>query len=60
MNLKLCRIKSNVSQKEISEKLGVTINTVSRWETGKVEPSIKNILELSKILSVTTDELLGK
>ena len=35
------RAKLNLTQAELGEKLHVTLGTVSRWETGKVQPTKK-------------------
>lgn len=40
--------------------LGIKQNSYSDWETGKNEPSLSNVVKLSSILNVTTDELLGQ
>ncbi len=56
-NLKTFRIMNNFSQKEIADKLNVSIPTIGHWETGYSEPKIAQILELAKIYSVTLDEL---
>ncbi len=39
--IKKLREKMIVSQKELSEILGVSLITVNRWENGKYEPTIK-------------------
>lgn len=58
MNLKKCRMQKGILQKDLASKLGVTLETVSRWERGKIEPNIKYIIKMSEILEVTTDQLL--
>lgn len=57
--IKKYRKKLKFSQKELAEKLFVTPQTISKWEKGASEPSIEHLCELSKIFSVTVDELLG-
>lgn len=54
------RNKSNLSQEELAEKVFVTRQAVSRWETGDSDPSAKNIISLCEIFSVSADFLLGK
>jgi transcriptional regulator with XRE-family HTH domain len=58
--LKELRKNKNLTQKEIAEMLGIKQNSYSDWETGKNEPSLSNVVKLSSILNVTTDELLGQ
>lgn len=57
-NLKLLRKMRNVSQTDLANSLGVSLKTVSHWETGYSEPSIEQILLIAEYFSVTTDELL--
>ena len=52
--------KSNgMSQENLAEKLNVSRQAVSRWESGAAMPDANNILQLSKLFSVTTDYLLN-
>lgn len=44
-------------QKELSEILGVSINSISNWERDKFEPTILNCISLADIFDVTLDEL---
>lgn len=48
-----------MSQDELSEKLDVTRQSVSLWENDQTQPSLDNIIALSKLFGVTTDELLS-
>ena len=59
-NIKKARKEQGISQVALADMLGVTQPTVSDWENGKKIPQGANILELSKILNVTTDYILGK
>ena len=47
-----------MSQDELAEKLGVSRQSISLWETGQTQPTIDNIIALSKIFNVTSDEIL--
>ncbi len=58
-NIKKLRKKSNMSQEELAEKLGVSRQSVSLWETGQTQPTIDNIIALAKIFNTSTDEILG-
>lgn len=53
------RKKINFSQEELAEKVNVTRQTISKWELGETCPDIKQAKELSKIFSVSLDELVG-
>src|SRR5699024_7785982 len=56
--LKKEREKREWSQVYLSEKLHVSRQSVSKWETGKNYPSIEVIIELSDLFGITIDELL--
>ena len=59
-SLKKLRIRNNLSQIELAEKLNVKQYVISSWEIGRSEPSINQIVELSNIFKVPTDYLLDK
>ena len=48
-NLKELRKSKNISQEKLAEKVGVSRQSVSKWETGEAYPEMNNILELCKI-----------
>lgn len=48
-----------ITQEELSEKLGVSPQAVSKWENDIACPDIQLLAPLAKILEVTTDELLS-
>ena len=58
-NIKNYRKKSNMSQDELAEKLGVSRQSISLWETGQTQPTIDNIIALAKIFNISSDMLLG-
>ena len=51
------RKKYNLSQEDLAEKIGVTRQTISKWELEETTPDIKQAKELSKIFKVSLDEL---
>ena len=52
------RKKSGMSQEELAEKLGVSRQSVSKWEGAQSTPDLNRILQLSEIFGVSTDSLL--
>ena len=52
------RKKSGWSQDELADRLSVSRQSVSKWETGDSVPEIAKLLALAKTFSVTTDYLL--
>ncbi|WP_018921740.1 helix-turn-helix transcriptional regulator [Salsuginibacillus kocurii] len=58
--LKRLREEYNMSQEELSKKLGVSRQAVYKWESNKGYPDIENLIELSEIFNVTIDEIIKK
>ena len=58
-NIRNFRKKSHMSQDELGEKLGVSRQSISLWETGQTQPTIDNIMALAKIFNISSDMLLG-
>ncbi|MGM9639097.1 MAG: helix-turn-helix domain-containing protein, partial [Butyricicoccaceae bacterium] len=52
------RKKQGWSQEELAEKLGVSRQSVSKWEGAVSLPEIDKIMELAAVFGVTTDYLL--
>lgn len=52
------RKKAGWSQEELASQLGVSRQSVSKWEGAQAVPDIERILQLSRIFGVTTDYLL--
>ena len=53
------RRASGMSQEELAEKLGVSRQAVSKWESGATQPELSKLIELSKLYNVSVDELLS-
>ena len=53
------RISRGVSQEKLSGMLGVSRQSISKWESDESLPSIDNVVELCRIFKITTDELLN-
>ena len=54
-----CRKKANLTQMQLSEKLGITDKAVSKWERGMAMPDSSIMLELCDILGISVNELLS-
>lgn len=52
------RKSRNLSQEEVAEKLNVTRQTVSKWETNQSTPDFDKIVPLCELFEISTDELL--
>lgn len=52
------RKEKNLSQEEVAEKLNVSRQTVSKWETNQSTPDFDKILPLCELFEISTEELL--
>ena len=48
-----------LTQQQLAEKLNVSFQAISKWETGTAFPNIEILRELATVLEVTTDEILA-
>ena len=55
-----CRKKAGLSQEALAEKLGVSRQAVSKWETGEAVPELSKLVLLAAAFGVTTDWLLSE
>ncbi len=53
------RKSHGLSQEELGYKLGVTRQTVSKWETGQTTPEMDKLVALSALFNISIDELAG-
>lgn len=52
------RKQKGLSQEEVADQVGVTRQTVSKWEVGESKPDFDKIIPLCDLFSITTEELL--
>lgn len=52
------RKEMNLTQEEIAEKIHVSRQTISNWETGRTLPDIKSLILISEIYNISLDTLL--
>lgn len=55
-----CRKKAGLSQEALAERLGVSRQAVSKWETGEAVPELSKLMLLAQTFGVTTDWLLSE
>ena len=58
-NLKKIRILKKLSQEDLAEKVNVSRQSVSKWETGDAYPTMNNLLELCKIFHCKINDLVN-
>lgn len=59
-NLKIIRKENNLSQEQLAEKLGVSRQAVSKWESGQSYPEMDKVLLICKMFNYNIDELMNE
>ena len=54
------RKKINLSQEELANKIGVTRQTISKWELNETSPNLQQSVELAKIFNISLDDLTNE
>lgn len=54
----LRKLHGNMTQERLAERMGVSRQTVSKWETGDVCPELEKLIELSNLFSCSVDAIL--
>ena len=52
------RRQADLSQEELADRMGVSRQSVSKWESGQSIPEVEKIIQLSELFHVSTDYLL--
>ena len=58
--LKEQREKAGFSQSEVARRINTSHQNVSRWESGKILPSIDFCVKLADLFCISLDELVGR
>ncbi len=58
--LKKMRLDANLTQKELAEKMNVSFQTISKWESEINEPDMQSIRDLAKIFNVSIEYLFSE
>lgn len=58
-NLTWLRKINRLTQEQLALKVGVSRESITKWENGKIEPTIESIVKLADVFEVNVDELLG-
>lgn len=56
--LKENRIRCQMTQEFVAETLGVSRQSVSKWENGTSDPNTSNLIALAKLYGISAEELL--
>lgn len=60
MQLRKLRKAAGLTQRELGDRIGVSPQAVTQWETGVKFPSVANLAKLADVLETTTDAILGR
>ncbi len=58
ISLKAARTNANLTQKQAANKLNVTRDTISNWETGKTYPDALKIKDIERVYNVTYNDII--
>lgn len=58
-NLKYLRKEANLTQENLAERLNVSRQAVTKWESGQSLPDIENLKKMADMFGVTMDSLVG-
>ena len=56
--IKSHRMRCQMTQEFVADALGVSRQSVSKWETGASDPSTSNLLALARLFKISPEELL--
>ena len=59
-NLQKLRAEKNISQEQLADKIGVSRQSISAWESGKSSPELEKLIALSELFEISLDELTGE
>ena len=59
-NLAYYRTKAGLKQQQLADKIGYSVKSVSKWERGGGLPTIETLIDISRILHVSVEELILK
>lgn len=59
-NLKKIRKENNLSQEQLAEKLNVSRQSVSKWESGQAYPEMDKVIQICQLFNVSVDDLLNQ
>ena len=57
-NIKEHRLRCKMTQEFVAERLGVSRQAVSKWETGESDPNTTNLFALAELFGITAEDLL--
>lgn len=59
MRLRAARVACHLTQQNMADQLGISLNGYQKYEQGERQPSLDTLVRIARILHVSTDVLLG-
>ncbi|MBQ7128765.1 MAG: helix-turn-helix transcriptional regulator [Clostridia bacterium] len=59
LKLKAYRLRNDYTQRYIAYKIGVSQQTVVKWEKGQAMPSVSHLMQLSSLIGCSIEELIA-
>ena len=57
--LKLLREREGISQKQLAERIGVSQQSINKYENHSVEPDIETLIRMADLFNTSVDYLIG-
>ena len=57
ISLAAARVNAKLTQREVAEKMGISVNTLVNWELGRYEPTVSQARQLSDIYGIPLDNI---
>lgn len=57
--IKSAREQSGLTQEQLAEKINISRTAIARYELGEIEPRLKNLVAIARVLNCSCDYLLG-
>lgn len=58
VSLAAARVNAGLGQREMAKTLGVSVSTITNWESGKTEPTANQLRKISEISQIPMDFIL--
>lgn len=58
-NIQARRVSERITQEQLAEAVGVSRQTVAKWESGETTPDFEHAVSVAKVLNVSLDDLAG-
>ena len=59
-NLKKLRMEKGISQQALAEKIGISQQSINKYENHKIEPDISTLIAMANYFDTTVDYLVGR